>query len=472
MRTVNMTAGNDNEIIWLLKINVEGTEYRFATETTVLSSNTWDGEALGINDSRFSFNEFGKRVNIIGDGTLGEVATVTFSFSRYVSSTLLSDFFNEFYPATSGKILVSSFIEIGLVWRGSDDEDDITWLQKYNIEDYSYDEAQISLISSEFSEFENFALPYYKIQKDYDDNISFYEDAPEENYGLSIPIVYGSHSITHPGDDDVMDDPEPYKFVSVVPLICVNKNQFIFKASSHKIKGFNYIPYKIYLGGSTNNNTIPDIFRHIPELDVFANMYAYDVTNVEVKNIAVNNLSGATIELDTNYPILGDVCFYMDKAIENSDYMNIKEIIDYREDTYIDLQSGENLYVNIQRLDDRPPTFGELDGATDKTRIYALVENPTANTCSVRLQNYDGVSTNFSDFNVNASETRLLGHTAAGLNFDSWEAINDNEYGVLNTDASDNIYIKKVYFYVHTFAVTGFTQKITGTVIMHYAKAR
>ena len=41
------------------------------------------------------------------------------------------------------------------------------------------------------SEITNKEIPYYEIQSIFDNGIGYYEDAPEESYGKTIPIVYG-----------------------------------------------------------------------------------------------------------------------------------------------------------------------------------------------------------------------------------------------------------------------------------------
>jgi hypothetical protein len=187
-----MTAENDNNIVWLIKITRGADVWKFATQDITLSTNLWDGKALAINDNRFSMNEIGKRINIPSGGTIGEISTIAFSFIRYGANTFINDFFNEFYPATSGKILVAMDVEVGMLWDSSTSEADITWIHKYNVNEYSYSDNQIDLVCSEFSDFEYFNLPYYKVQSEYDDGISYYADASKEAIGKSIPIVYGN----------------------------------------------------------------------------------------------------------------------------------------------------------------------------------------------------------------------------------------------------------------------------------------
>lgn len=242
MRTINMTPENDNNIVWLIKITRGLDSWKFATQDITLSTNLWDGKALAINDNRFSMNEIGKRINIPSGGTLGEISTITFSFIRYGSNTFINDFFNEFYPATSGKILVAMDVEVGMVWDSSTSEDDITWLYKYNIEEYEYNDNQISLICSEFSDFEYFNLPYYKVQSEYDNGVSYYPDASEDAIGKNLPIVYG-----RPWDPGVT----PFEF-QYTPTVRVSKEKYIIATHSC------YNPY----GYSVDNRLFEEIAEY------------------------------------------------------------------------------------------------------------------------------------------------------------------------------------------------------------------
>jgi len=468
-RTINMTAENDNNIVWLIRITRGADVWKFATKDITLSTNLWDGKALAINDNRFSMNEIGKRINIPSGGTIGEISTITFSFIRYGANTFINDFFNEFYPATSGKILVAMDVEVGMLWDSSTSEDDITWLYKYNVNEYSYSDSQIDLVCSEFSDFEFFNLPYYKVQKELDNKVSYFPDAPEESIGVPIPVVYGSFPLTFPGDDDVMDDPMPYKNISPPPALMTNEATYEYILASHKIKQFNYIPFKICLvtnfgdpGQFVNNNTVPDLFRWVDELNSYVNIYSYDLS--DMKNVASNEHSKCTLRLDTDYTIYGDIGFFLDRSRSGSDYTYIKDILDYDEASYIELAAGEQLLVNTEKADDKIPTFGKLD-SNAKIRMYVLVHNDEASACDVRLQHVEGATTHYSDFSVAAGATRLLAHPPTGYTAStgSWLDVNDYNWGILNTDASEAIQILTAYIYIHTFRVSGFAQrKIAG----------
>ena len=191
-----MTAGVDNEIVWLIRITRDNTTWKFATKDITLSSNLWDGKALAINNNRYSIGEFGKTINVPYRSMIGDISSISFSFIRYGANTFINDFFNEFFPATSGVVLIATNVEVGIVWDGATSENDITWLYEYNIDTYQYDDVIINLNCTEGIDYQYSNIPYYKIQKEYDNGVSYFTNAPEENYTLSIPIVYGDYTLT------------------------------------------------------------------------------------------------------------------------------------------------------------------------------------------------------------------------------------------------------------------------------------
>lgn len=456
-----MTPANDNQIIWIVRLFRGDTFYNFATQDIELDSILYDGKVLGINQNRFSLNEIGKRINIPDGGTIGEISTVTFSFIRYGNNDFINGFFNAFYPAISGEIIIGMNADIGVIWNGATAESDITWLYRYVIEDYSYNDNLIDVVCSDFPEFEYIDLPYYHLQKDLNNGISYSQNAPDANIGSAIPIVYGKFRLTHPNDIDVMDDPEPYKLVALAPLLCIdNSNGFKFIAASHKIKTWNYIPYKIYLGGSVNNNTIPDIFRFIDTLDAYANMYSYDMVTNAIKSIEANTYKGATIHFTADYPVFGDVCFYPDVSDSDSDYKNINNIKDYDNDTFVDVEAGKQLTALNKTISEKPLTFGELSGGVDKVRLYCLVTNHSGSDVNIRLANTKGIHSGISDFTIPDNERHLYAHSAVGLGFTSWGEINTEQWSIENRDLMLTISVNKFYFSVTRFVVTGFAYKL------------
>lgn len=225
MKTLNDTPLNDNQAIWFVKITDGTNTYRLATETIELD-NTWDGNALNTTQSRFSLNEVGKRINLVEGGTIGQAASVTFGFKRNASNSLLADFFNEFYPATSGKVLSTQKVEIGIGWQGMTLDSEITWIQTYSVIDYVYDQSSIYLTCIEVLKLDAITLPYYEVQKEVDNGISYHLYAPEENYGIPLPIVYGDFTLYN-------DDYSLFKPV-LFPIVCVDNRYQKYVCATHK----------------------------------------------------------------------------------------------------------------------------------------------------------------------------------------------------------------------------------------------
>ena len=281
MRTINMpVVGEDNEIVWLVRITDGTNTYRLATEAITLSTNAYDGDALSINSSRFSFNEFGKRINIVEGGTVGEISSVTFSFKRNASNSLLADFFNEFYPATSGKNLIAQKVEVGIIWRGSTDEDEVTWLYAYGVNNYSYDQSNINLTCSEFAEFENIMLPFYEVQKDYDNGISYTKAVEDDAYGQPIPIVYGSLATTTFGEGSAI----------LAPTVLFDKTKATVKIASHECK-------ETVKGNYTAPGNYYIIFKSIGEGSAYLQIYTTDGSEV-------NDFSGCSTTLQNTAQII------------------------------------------------------------------------------------------------------------------------------------------------------------------------
>lgn len=221
MRTINQTIGFDKDIIWIVRINMDGSYLYFSTATDkiTLSGIDFDGKVL-LKDSISSIE---KSLDVTQGGTIGTVGNFSFAIARYNLYTGASNFFNDFYPATSKPLLTSKTVDFGICWVGATTLAEITWLPtSHYIEDYYYEDNAIHLTCIEYDELTATELPYYTIQNEFDNGISYYTSAPDESYGKPIPLVYG--------DFASLDlDYENYR---IAPMIRVSKGN-IWKASSH-----------------------------------------------------------------------------------------------------------------------------------------------------------------------------------------------------------------------------------------------
>ena len=325
-RVVNMTPGNDNNIVWVLKISDGTNTYKLATQDITLSSNAWDGQVLGIQNNRLSFQEIGKRINIENEGTTGEIGTISFGIARNTSNALTDGFFNEFYPATSGKYLISAVADVGIVWDSSSSEDDITWLYQYRGDDYSYSNSQINLVFSEFSEFEQFNLPYYRIQKETDNGMSYFPNCPKENIGASIPIVYGDFTAYNRITKDFV----------LTPSLLIDKSLVKYIVCSHPV-------FETSVSLAVEGEYV--MFIYINELDNYLRM-------TKDAGSAITNTISHTVSLQSTLgDLFGDIYLPFNGVSSLYTFGDVTNAIDNSEVTYVSLDASHFLALRVAEAD-------------------------------------------------------------------------------------------------------------------------
>ena len=221
-----MTAGNDNAIIWVVRIDMDdGTYLYFADSPITLDGIVFSGSIISYG----SMTEVGREIDVIGGGSLGAVDHFSFALSRFTSYNngvnTYDDFFNDFYPATSKPLLTSKTIDFGIAWTGATTLNQITWLKNYYISDYMYDSGNIYLNCIEPDELQGGEIPYYKVQTELDNGISYYALTPDKYLGATIPIVYGDFSSL-----DL-----PYEIFNLAPTVPVSNGRY-YKICSHICK--------------------------------------------------------------------------------------------------------------------------------------------------------------------------------------------------------------------------------------------
>ena len=106
MITLNQSPGNNNDIIWVLRILTDNPIYiasrAIALDNTYISALNSDvGDIFQVS-------------SISQGGGSGEVSSFNFNISRYLSNASLDGFFNEFFPASGGERIVSKIVDSGL----------------------------------------------------------------------------------------------------------------------------------------------------------------------------------------------------------------------------------------------------------------------------------------------------------------------------------------------------------------------
>ena len=274
MMTLNMTAGNDNDVIWVFRINLDSSIIYLATTAITLDANDYLGTVIKKNTPQGSV----KSVNIMQGGGVSSRESLTIAFDKFSSINQAG-----FYPYTSMPYLSSRLVEVGFVWDTATTEAEITWFNTFYVDSYQYAFNEITLSLIEFSEIESVALPFYKVQKDYDDGISYTLNSSEDVYGSPIPIVYGSFITT---DFETST-------VHLAPTVLMDKNLTQVKISSHKCLGTVYGDY---------NHDGTDryyLFKGISEGNYYIVIYTAGSTGV-------NNEQGHSITL-MGTPVVGYV---------------------------------------------------------------------------------------------------------------------------------------------------------------------
>lgn len=227
MITLSQTAGEDKDLILIVRINLD-TEYMYFSDTVdqiTLSGIAFDGKVISKN----SISEATKDVDVTSGGTIGQVGNWNLSLARYTSynngTTTFDDFFNDFAPATSKPLLTSKTVDVGVVWTGATTTAEITWLYQFYIESYDWTTYSLNLGCIEYDELVATQLPYYVVQKENDNGISYFPDAPDANYGLPIPLMFGDFAYTA----------LEYEMYRLAPTVQISGG-YKFIASSHICK--------------------------------------------------------------------------------------------------------------------------------------------------------------------------------------------------------------------------------------------
>ena len=191
MITFNQTANDDRYLITVIRINLDAGGVLYFSDTIdkiTLDGIDFDGKVI-LQDSLSAIT---KDIDVVNGGSIGQVGNFSLGIARYNSYSGVSNFHEDFYPATNKPLLTSKTIEVGVVWSGATTLSQITWLDYYCMEDYQYNDTQMFLTCIAYDELTSVELPYYTIQNDSDNGISYYTESDEDTKGQIVPIIYGN----------------------------------------------------------------------------------------------------------------------------------------------------------------------------------------------------------------------------------------------------------------------------------------
>lgn len=388
MITLNQSSGNNNDTIWVLKINTDTPIY-ISTRDLTLDS-TFDGQVL--NEENYLTPVYYNSSIKEGGGT-GSVISYSFSVSRYVSNSAFNGFHNEFYPASGGVYLSSRLVQIGVCWTGATSDSEITWLMTGRIIDYNYEQRRLNVVVFQESEITNKEIPYYSIQKDFDNEVSYFENADKEIYGDVIPIIYGSFNIWQPVPNH--EDIFPNVFQSVnfalAPVIITNQATLEMVVCSHKVYTDNYNP-STYFGAGKNNT-----FKYLGGLDTY--MHIYEAAAVSASSI--NTFSRFKYSLlYTKVKMYGRLHIHLTQASDLTGSTDVTNAIDDDPQTYTAIDefavTATDQVALVAKGSDSTSEVGYLGQTPGDIRgTFAIVSN-------------DGSSRNYRIGIRNASDTTAL----------------------------------------------------------------
>ena len=270
-------------------LKIDNLKFRVLEETTYLATqdltldNTYDGQVLELNDRLSDIDEF---MDVKSSGSIGGVSSYIFTIARHTSNTKFDGFFEEFYPTFDGGTLISRECEVGVVWNTASTDTEITWLMRGRIVDYRYEPRKLIITILQSTEIGSQLIPFYSVQKDFDNGVSYYALAPDENYGLTLPVVYGDFTIAK---DTLMTIPPGNLRQLHFPIVLVDKYKLTYVAGTHKFAAdglsgsgrslaWRYLPglkYMMRLGADNGSSTNVDAkltMNHFDSLDSSGNL--------------------------------------------------------------------------------------------------------------------------------------------------------------------------------------------------------
>jgi len=279
---------------------LEVTTY-LATEALSLD-NTFDGTVLEFNDRLSDINEF---MDIQSSGSIGGVSSYNFTVARYNSNATFNGWFEEFFPTYDGATIISRECEVGLVWNTATTDTEITWLMRGRIVDYRFEPRKMIITVLQSTEIGSRLIPFYSVQKDFDNGISFYTLAPDESYGLTLPIIYGDFNIAK---DTLMTLPPGNLRQLFFPIVLVDKYKLTYVAGTHKFNvdglsasgrslAWRYLPglkYMMRVGADNGSSTNVDAkltMNHFDSLDSSGNLITGELLIIPTISGQNNDLS-------------------------------------------------------------------------------------------------------------------------------------------------------------------------------------
>ena len=339
MITFNQTAGNDNAIIWVIELELSSGLLSFCSgiNTESLSLDTGSEMRSYANKlQKGSLTTYTNSIPADSAGGIGSRNGFQFVIARFGGYTQ-----NDFYPATSGDNVVMSACRLGWIWSGATLTSQITWLIEGEVENYEsrIDGLYFDVTESIFLEY--LSLPPYKVQKDIDDKISYFPQAPKDSIKKAIPIVYGEFDVVS----------FEYGHHQLTPAIIVNPSQMQYVAACHK---FDYT-YEDYASGADRAFIYADGFDTFLEL-------------IPSIGTTVNTINGYSVKIlpptrTSSQYVKGQLVCWLKAPGEKTDITDLDDLINPESGSYFSLPDTKQ--IQFLFTGEQTDQLGVLNTAAD-----------------------------------------------------------------------------------------------------------
>lgn len=410
-----MTVGADKDLIHLFKIYLDDKTVYISTSDIQLT-HFFDGSVLAFPQ----FEEVLSDGELAYSGGMSIIGSTRLIIARGNDNSNFSDFENTYYP--SGKYLINRFINYGMVWNGATLDSHATWIMQYKIVDVLVSPSTIEFVLDSNNEFSGINVPYYKMQDNYDDGISYIEYLSTDEKEMVVPALYGDFYTAWTSLS------WNFNVKKLAKTILSNKNLLEYKFAYHKCYQLesNYKMFK-YIKGANN----------------FLIMTADDYN-------VVNSQAGASIQLNPEDRTYGEYIYgtlYIANFVSGgeSDIADVSSVMDLNTSNYILLQPGErvsfkvNGNISTSEVGMLNPIINDLI----KFEVAAITNNGVTGSMNIVIHSDRGYSSDNNKTVSGTSNTRhqisFGTHTAVKPNTNlPWtvEELCNVEYVVINTGSN------------------------------------
>lgn len=377
---VNFTTYNDSDFIVVIKLTLDDITVRMSNKINItLDGNLYSSDIL----KKDSINLSDESLSNVINGSTMPMSYCGFSISR--TNTILGNFTESIYPASGDIYLINRIVDLGFCYRGATSETEVFWYKQYYISAIDRNKDYCNIQCYEVDEFYGKYIPTLLIQKDIDDGLSYFPNAPEENLGKALPIVYGDfyddpfERFDYPEWENQVNMTGLYRFI---PAIQVDTVVDKFIIASHKM-------YSTPIDGETY--AAITLYKYLDAFKTYMMVYRTWLNPVEATT--VNDSLGYNITLrgNANTGVYGST--YIKLATNGIDTANVNltQLNDDDYDNYIEIGGQQTLQLTL--------------GGSDSTDSFGVISSNSPGD----VQIYFFLSASYSTRNVtigyyNASE--------------------------------------------------------------------